>query len=659
MYTKLKAFISITIISLSLFVIPVSLFLSTDNLAQPVITVQENIAYANSAECGVGLNSSILACIPGFFKMTTFWPAYYITKGAGMFFDFFMDYSVSSQTYSQGVEFVTRGWAAVRDIANIFFIFVLLYIAIGTILNLSQVKTKKMLVKVIIVALLINFSLFFTRVVIDASNILARAFVSSIDLQVTDQNGDPVVSGPTQYSAAVIAGFNPSSVLSTDDGLLNEIYSDSSANGAAIEVTFIFVLSAILYIMSFVFVMVGIMMLGRVIELWYLMIIAPIAFISIVLPFNIPKLGWDAWLKSLVSTAFVAPVFMFFLYLIITFLNLGLDATTFDPSGGMWSQLLQIIIPFVIILVLILKAKTIAVKMSGEVGAVFAKAGGAVAGLGVAALSGGASLALQSTVGRAGAGMANSTRSGFAGRMQRSMGNKIKGGSMDWRKTSSGQSIMKGMGMSSTVNKFQPSGGVQGIKDRYAKGREEDTKQRIENEKASSPEAAAADKAKGDVTMFENKFAETIRGFEEAIKEQKEELSLAPESEKSRLAGKLTASQDEFKDFKSGKGNYDSDEYRLQTGVDDKGAPVMKSLNGLKDNVNKSEDAVKKIEVDVRQKAAGEMRDESFFTTGLTGKERDSAASSVERNTGKSSGNKKREKKEKPKEKEKPKDDDK
>jgi len=121
----------------------------------------------------------------------------------------------------------------------------------------------------------------------------------------------------------------------------------------------------------------------------------------------------------------------------------------------------------------------------------------------------------------------------------------------------------------------------------------------------------------------------------------------------------LTASQDEFKDFKSGKGNYDSDEYRLQTGVDDKGAPVMKSLNGLKDNVNKSEDAVKKIEVDVRQKAAGEMRDESFFTTGLTGKERDSAASSVERNTGKSSGNKKREKKEKPKEKEKPKDDDK
>ncbi len=73
---------------------------------------------------------------------------------------------------SPGVE---SAWKICRDLVNISFIFVLLYVAIGTILQLSSVNGKHLLKNVIIAALLVNFSMFFTGIIIDASNVTANA----------------------------------------------------------------------------------------------------------------------------------------------------------------------------------------------------------------------------------------------------------------------------------------------------------------------------------------------------------------------------------------------------------------------------------------------------------------------------------------------------
>src|SRR3989344_1416303 len=70
---------------------------------------------------------------------------------------------------------INEAWSVIRDLANMSFIFVLLYAAIKTILGTGS-DTKNLIVKIIVVAILINFSLFFTKVVIDASNVLAIAF---------------------------------------------------------------------------------------------------------------------------------------------------------------------------------------------------------------------------------------------------------------------------------------------------------------------------------------------------------------------------------------------------------------------------------------------------------------------------------------------------
>ena len=61
-------------------------------------------------------------------------------------------------------------WVLLRDTANITFIFILLYAAIKQIV-MGEVATKT-LKNIIIAAVLINFSLFITKVVIDVGNMI-------------------------------------------------------------------------------------------------------------------------------------------------------------------------------------------------------------------------------------------------------------------------------------------------------------------------------------------------------------------------------------------------------------------------------------------------------------------------------------------------------
>src|SRR3989338_4329537 len=96
-------------------------------------------------------------------------PAMLLTLAARLF-DAILALTLSSQLYGP---FISSAWVVVRDLANIFFKLILLYIAIKVILGMAGHGVKQMIVQVVIAALLINFSMFFTKIVIDSSNILA------------------------------------------------------------------------------------------------------------------------------------------------------------------------------------------------------------------------------------------------------------------------------------------------------------------------------------------------------------------------------------------------------------------------------------------------------------------------------------------------------
>lgn len=356
--------------------------------------------------------------------------------------------ALSSVMYTSS-SFIPEAWVIVRDLSNIFFIFILLYIAFQTILGLGGHGggPKKMIAQVIIMALLINFSMFFTKIIIDSSNILALVFYNRISvetkeggqerpyLKTTDSSQTGVVEkdisgalvssfditrlmsddfydqvtkrtrvfsavGLTSYTAAGAVGGSFIPIVGTGIGaaagaasyFLSYAFSgDQIPPGLLIGI--ILVTGSIMLYAAYSFLLAGIAFVGRLIELWILIIFSPFAFMSSVVPklSHIDGVGWESWLKRLLSTAFMAPIFMFFLYIIFKIIQIdifkSLTLRTMDQQETT-ETIVLIALSAIVILVLLKKAVAYAKKGGGELGEAMLKglksvgglAGGAVLG---------------------------------------------------------------------------------------------------------------------------------------------------------------------------------------------------------------------------------------------------------------------------------------
>lgn len=370
--------------------------------------------------CGFGViglggsDSSILGCVAKIFYYVIYTPSSWLFAGAGIFFDFIFEYSISSDAYS-GNQFVTEGWKIMRDICNIFFIFILIYIAFTLILDVQNAKSKEMIRNVIIIGLLINFSMFFAKVIIDSGNILARVFYNSeaIEQSSTDnatRGGASIGSGfgdEISLSAGLVSKVNPQEIVRNADkvnitaGRESDIVGGSSKSlgaGGFILVTFLAVIINLLGI--FVFISVALIFVARVIGLWFAMIFAPFAFLSFTVPglAKIKTLGGKSWISDLLALSFVAPLFMFMLYLILLFLEKGFGNIVSPDNTGV-KFVLSIIIPFVFIMIMLLQAKKLAKEYSGSIGQSITKGVTAAAALAVGGAALGAATIGKKTVG--------------------------------------------------------------------------------------------------------------------------------------------------------------------------------------------------------------------------------------------------------------------
>jgi hypothetical protein len=346
---------------------------------------------------------NIGGCFAQILYTILFKPTSFLFELTGKFFDFSFFYSVGDKAYTN--TFVTGGWGIVRDFVNIFFIFVLLWIAFSTILNIHGFKTKEMIMNVVIIGILMNFSLFATRVIIDASNILARVFYSATTVTTSDkanpENKTEALgkSGEKQLSIAVVKAVDPQKLIikaarvgSTDPNRnASSRLEDDLSKGVSVG-TFILVtlLASIVNIVGMiVFLSVGLLMIGRVIGLWIAMILVPIAFFSYMVPAmkNIEAIGWSKWWDNTLKLSFLAPIFMFFMYLILKFVGGDFLPKLNGTSGT--DFVLGIIVPFAFIMILMMKAKKLATQFAGDIGSMVTKA----AVIGGGALVGGAALA--------------------------------------------------------------------------------------------------------------------------------------------------------------------------------------------------------------------------------------------------------------------------
>ncbi|MDE2116831.1 MAG: hypothetical protein KGI79_03070, partial [Patescibacteria group bacterium] len=117
--------------------------------------------------------SSISSVLVSLYEIIVLPIAAFVLYLVGMLMDSAITLSINTAYIFSLSPAVNLGWVIIRDIANICFIFILIYISITTIVQGTNANfgIKNMLTKVIIAAILINFSLFFTKVIVDVSNV--------------------------------------------------------------------------------------------------------------------------------------------------------------------------------------------------------------------------------------------------------------------------------------------------------------------------------------------------------------------------------------------------------------------------------------------------------------------------------------------------------
>ena len=269
-------------------------------------------------------NTSASICIASIFYVFFVDLTSPIAYLSGAVFDAFANVSLESGTYASAV--IAKGWVIARDIANMAFVFILIYIAFMLILNLEGVGIARQIAGVIAVALLINFSFFFTRVVIDMSNILAHEFYDQINAAPSQANPSLLVAGaqalvPTSISEKVMAGVNPQTLISADS-FQKFLNGGTFVGNLAILITLFLIFGIVNVILAAVFLTAAFQFLSRIVALWFAIILSPIAFIS----FITPKMNglWTKWLNLLISNAFYAPAFLFVIYIAVKMLDNGL-----------------------------------------------------------------------------------------------------------------------------------------------------------------------------------------------------------------------------------------------------------------------------------------------------------------------------------------------
>ena len=326
---------------------------------------------------------------------------------AGKVLDLAVQYSIVGAGFSNFNATIQSVWTIARDTCNIAFIFVLLYIAIQQIIGSIGTALKGKLASIVIAALFINFSLFLTGLVIDAGNIVAVALLNQITLTQPSTNSS-VKGGALDNLASGITGSVESVPLSENImdnlGLVN-VYQQSATLSTLLNVgpaEFITaVIRLVLFLITmFIFLFMAILIIGRFVMLIFLMAISPIGFMGGTVPFLADAA--KKWQSELISQTLVAPVFIFFMLLIIKVSQtiVKLPAGSITPSSDQVGGNIVIYFNYIFIIYLLIKAVEITKKLSGELGDLANKAATATAGLALGAATGGTALLARQSVGR-------------------------------------------------------------------------------------------------------------------------------------------------------------------------------------------------------------------------------------------------------------------
>lgn len=235
---------------------------------------------------------------------------------------------VTMGDYVKNITAVGVAWRILRDLGNIALIFGFLAIGINVILGTDAYGWgQKLLPRLLMAAVALNFSLFITEAVVDTGNLFATQFYMQIN------GGTPAGLQPISFDN--IANATNGGVASKIMGQLGlqTLYGNATRNTAIFSggyTWFIGFMGIILFIVTaFVMFSLAFILIARFVALIFLIIAAPIGIVG----FAVPKLEGigKSWRDQLFSQTITAPILLLMLYIALAIIT---DARFLTGFGG-------------------------------------------------------------------------------------------------------------------------------------------------------------------------------------------------------------------------------------------------------------------------------------------------------------------------------------
>ena len=295
--------VKIFLMVLVLFIVCASIFIYTTHSAfaapaptpSPELEFWEKINPINLIPLALGFIVQLLISLVGGLLSTT---VLLLTKYI-LFYNEFIYTSI-----------VMTGWEIVRDMANMFFVLILLFVAIATILSIENYSLRRFLPRIVLMAVLINFSKVIAGLIIDVSQIVTWTFASVIQTTAT-QNIFMMFGIPDLFAYTQVA--SPSAIREW-------------------QIVGGLILGFILLLIAFIVILVyTIIFTFRIVALWILIILSPLAYLLSAWPGGYLQRYAHQWWEEFTKYVIVGPVLMFFLWLALTASSVDIQLNV--PSG--------------------------------------------------------------------------------------------------------------------------------------------------------------------------------------------------------------------------------------------------------------------------------------------------------------------------------------
>ena len=243
-----------------------------------------------------------------------------VAQGVGYFFGFiagvFMTIAGYLVTLALNINFallkspvVQTGWQIVLNFTNLGFVLAIIVMAFATIFRVQSYAMKKTLWKLIVAALLVNFSLVIAGAFINISDIFSNFFLK--------QGG---IKDPLEWSKAFAAMFRAQALLKVGETIAAQGFVDTATGaintfGAAglQAIASVFFIDLFTVLACLTLLATAVMLLIRYVFLGILLLLSPIVWLLWIFPGT--QHLWQKWWSQFLRWTFFAPIMLFFISL--------------------------------------------------------------------------------------------------------------------------------------------------------------------------------------------------------------------------------------------------------------------------------------------------------------------------------------------------------